>query len=115
MRTEYERLAAVIANVNIGLSMMDAEGRVIIANDEWLRQTGYRREQVIGRRFEEFSSSPESAQTQISFDRVLAMGEPVHVHEYFVQNAKRPEGWYAEASVLPLRDPRGVISGALSA
>src|SRR5439155_8993837 len=58
LRTEYERLAAVVANVDIGLSMLDAEGRIIIANDEWLRQTGYRREQAIGHRFEEFSTSP---------------------------------------------------------
>src|SRR5205823_6464901 len=92
LRTEYERLATVIANVNIGLSMMDAQGRVIIANDQWLRQTGYRREQVMGRRFDEFSTSSESAQTQTSFDRVLAMGAPVHVHEYFVQNANRLKG-----------------------
>ena len=40
LRTEYERLATVIASVDISLAVLDREGRIVLVNDAWLYRTG---------------------------------------------------------------------------
>src|SRR5262249_29042404 len=42
---EHEVLATLIANLDVGLAMMDVEGRVTLANDAWLRRRGLTRKQ----------------------------------------------------------------------
>ena len=49
LQLEYERLASLIDHINIGLVLVDKAGRYVLANNKWLEQTGYEREEVIGR------------------------------------------------------------------
>ena len=46
---------------------------------------------------------------------MLSAGEALTLREYFLQNSHRPEGWYADWSMLPMRDADGNITGVLNA
>ncbi|MDQ3927718.1 MAG: PAS domain S-box protein, partial [Chloroflexota bacterium] len=72
LRREYERLANLVANVKVGLALSDRENRYLLVNDAWLQMTGYAREDVIGRRVEEFDRSPNRDLYQEVADRILA-------------------------------------------
>lgn len=115
LQAEYERLATLVANVDLGISLIDTDLRHVLVNDTWLKQTGYRREEVLGRRYDEFALSPTVQQSMALLEHVLATGKPFHVHELFTTNANRPDGWYADASIVPIRDASGHITGLLSA
>ncbi|HYP19176.1 MAG TPA: PAS domain S-box protein, partial [Chloroflexia bacterium] len=112
---EYERLANLVANVKVGLSLSDKENRYILVNDAALEQTGYTREQVIGRRMEEFANISHKKAYQALADSVLVTGEPVHLSESYLQNETFPEGRYIDSSIVPMRDAEGNITGLLTA
>lgn len=115
LRLEYERLANLVTNVNVGLAVTDKENRFILVNDAWSEQGGYTAEQVIGKRLEEFSNSRHKDASQKMMDRVLEDGNPVHLPEYFIENEFRPEGRYMDSSIVPMRDHEGNITGLLTA
>lgn len=115
LRREYERLANLVANVNIGLSLSDKENRYVLVNDAGLELAGYIREQVIGHRIEEFNTSPGSAAYQALADSILVTGEPVHLSESYFENEAFPEGRYIDSSIVPMRDAEGNITGLLTA
>jgi PAS domain S-box-containing protein len=115
LRREYERLANLVANVNVGLSLSDKDNRYILVNDAGLQQTGFTREQVIGHRMEEFAPGPNNAAYQALADRVLVTGEPVHLSESFFVSEVFPEGRYLDSSIVPIRDAEGNITGLLTA
>jgi PAS domain S-box-containing protein len=115
LRREYERLANLVANVKVGLALSDKENRYVLVNDAWLETAGYTREQVIGRRVEEFEHGPNRESYQALADRILAEGEPVHMPESFLQNEANPQGRYVDASIVPMRDDEGNVTGLLTA
>ncbi len=115
LRREYERLANLVANVKVGLALSDRENRYLLVNDAWLQMTGYAREDVIGRRVEEFDRSPNRDLYQEVADRILARGEPVNMQESLLQNEANPDGRYIDASVVPMRDDEGNVTGLLTA
>ncbi|MDQ5823556.1 MAG: PAS domain S-box protein [Chloroflexota bacterium] len=115
LRREYERLANLVANVKVGLALSDKENRYLLVNDAWLHLTGYTREQVLGRRVEEFDTSPNRDMYQEIADRILARGEPVSMQESLLENQANPEGRYIDASIVPMRDDEGNVTGLLTA
>ena len=115
LEREYERLANLVANVNVGLLLSDKENRYVLVNDAALEQTGYTREQVIGRRMEEFANIRHKKAYQALADSVLVTGEPVHLSESYFQNDTFPEGRYIDSSIVAMRDAEGNITGLLTA
>lgn len=113
LKTEYERLASLVANVDIGLAMLDKEGRYLLVNEAWKAQTGYGSEEVIGRRYEEFSTNQRASDFAVMIDRVVKGGDPLVLNNVFFRNEQRPDGWYGDFSVLPVQSPDGSPSGAL--
>ena len=113
---EHERLATLIANVNIGLAMTDAQSRLVVVNDTWLRRRGLRREDVIGRRYADLGSNHVMDVSQSVVDQVLSEGEPVVIRElYLPADPERfPNGLYIDWSLQPLREADGRITGLLA-
>src|SRR6476620_5538994 len=76
LRTEYERLATVIASVDISLAVLDREGRIVLVNDAWLYRTGLTREQVVGALYGDIQRQPGGSQIQGLIDEVVQTGVP---------------------------------------
>lgn len=114
IKTDYERLATLVNNVAVGLTMLDAEGRFIMANDVALGRVGVPRDQVLGRRYEDVNT-PETARILCGIrDRVLATRQPELVRELLMTTPNRPEGTYLDWSLLPVLDAHGRVTNLLS-
>ncbi len=113
-QAEYERLATVIANIDISLALLDARGHIQLVNDTWLRRRSETRERVLGRRYADLTDNPTVASTQPAVDRVLTTGEPTVVHDFLIPGAAPAPDIYTDWSILPLRAPDGAITGALN-
>ena len=113
-QTEYERLATIIANVDISLAMLDATGHILLVNDTWLRRRGETRQHVMGRRYADLADNPTISGTQEAVDRVLTTGEPVVVHDFLLPGSTPDRDIYVDWSILPLRAPDGAITGAIN-
>jgi PAS domain S-box-containing protein len=113
-QAEYERLATIIANVDISLAMLDATGHIVLVNDTWLRRRGETRQHVMGRRYGELVENPTISGTQEAVDQVLATGEPVVVHDFLLPGPTPARDLYVDWSILPLRAPDGAITGAIN-
>jgi PAS domain S-box-containing protein len=112
---QYEHLAMLVDNVDISLGIMDKAGHMLAVNKAWEARTGLRREQVLGKRYEQFDGDPQAMQSyQALIDNVLATGEARLFREMFVQNGVRPDGFYVDASMIPIRDSDGNVAGLLS-
>src|SRR5439155_27137867 len=81
LQTEYERLATVIASVDVSLSVLDREGRILLVNDAWLSRTNLKREQVIGRLYGDIDIQPGGTQVQGLIDQVVKTGVPFYERE----------------------------------
>jgi PAS domain S-box-containing protein len=113
LQSENDRLATLVANLNVGLASFDTRGRVTLVNDAWLELTGYRREEVLGYRLDEFGSSPDVETLVKIIDNSLRTGKPFHARSLYVMNARREEGCYTDISLLPIKGEKGKITGLL--
>jgi PAS domain S-box-containing protein len=116
LRAEVARLGAVVAGVNIAIWLTDRDGRFSLVNDAWLARLNLRREDVIGKRYDEFLPAPEGRYMQEMIDRVLATGQPNEAREQQFRSPTDPEQYcYLDGSMLPVRDESGELVGVLAA
>ncbi len=113
-RTHYERLGAIVDRVDIGLAVLDRTGRLELVNEAWLRLTGRRRADVLGRLLAAASGTALAAQGRALLESALADGEPRIMRSFLVPGTDPSDGRYMDASILPIRDPDGTITGALA-
>ena len=112
--TAHERFAMMVANLEMGLVLFDAEGRLVLVNEAWERRNALSREQVLGRRYDEIGQDDEYLSAQEITDRVLSTGQPHIFHEFFYVSPTHPEGVYLEGSVQPLYAADGTLEGAIA-
>ena len=80
LRQSEERFRSLFDKAPLGYQSLDAEGRFLEVNQQWLDTLGYTRDEVIGRRFEEFLY-PEDRETFFHrFPQFKAQG---HIHSEF--------------------------------
>ncbi|MEO8288719.1 MAG: PAS domain S-box protein [Chloroflexota bacterium] len=113
-RLEYEKLATLVANVDVSMIMFDTEGRYALVNECWVRRNRMTPEMVIGRRYDEVSNNTDHNHVQQAIDMVLSTGEPFTLHEFYFQTKALPEGVYIEGSIQAIRDRTGAITGAMA-
>jgi PAS domain S-box-containing protein len=115
LRTEYERLAMVIAGVDISLSVLDRDGRIVLVNDAWLKRTGLTREQVVGVLYGAIERQPGGVEIQWLIDQVVETGVPYYERELRIPDERYTGGsLYTDASILPIRDDAGNITGLMT-
>lgn len=110
--SERRTLAALIDNIEVSMVVFDANGRLTLVNDCWIRRNHIPREAALGRRYDEIEDYPVSADVQRRVDEVLATGEPFVFHEWHYKDANHPHGIYVDGSILPVTDADGNITGA---
>ena len=114
LRRSRERYAAIFAHAPIYLAFMrvETDGRVFCddVNDAWLRDTGFDREQVVGRSLDQIFS-PEQAEFGLAqYRKVIETGETVE-YEY---SHIFPSGEVIRRTFLaPLRDAAGRVDRVL--
>lgn len=119
IQAEYEKLAAVVSNVDVALAVMDNAGRMTMVNDAWLRYNNRERKDVLGKTLGEITDHEAADAAQAAIDRVLTTGEPMEVQEFFVPYAAkytetgRP-GIYLDWSLLPVKGPDGSVDTLLN-
>ena len=113
LKAEYERLATVVANADIAFVLLDAEGRVVLVNDFWVRRNNIPREAVLGRRYGDMGDHPVLLSAQEAVDMALSTGDPVVVRELSFYDPALGGLSYTDASLIPLHDTGGEISGAI--
>jgi PAS domain S-box-containing protein len=112
---EYERLSAVIADLQITLAVHDNEGRIVLVNETWLRRTGLKREQVLGRRLPDIMPHPFFRFAQELVERVLRSGHAETIRDHYLMMRHDRPGGYIDGSVVPIRGPDGTFVGVVSA
>jgi PAS domain S-box-containing protein len=115
---QYERLVGLVESVDISLAIMDREGRILVVNRAWEERTGVHRECSLGKRYEEFDTPKIDKAAILSYqaiiDRLLATGETQVFREIRVDNGPNPEEVYVDASMVPMRNAEGEVTGLLS-
>ena len=114
LRASRERYGAILehAPIYLGFMRVEADGRLVCedVNDAWLRDTGFTREQVVGRTLEEIFSPEQAAFGLAQYRKVIETGEPV---EYEYRHAF-PAGEVIRRSFLaPLHDAAGRVKRVL--
>jgi PAS domain S-box-containing protein len=114
LRRSRERYTAIFAHAPIYLAFLrvEADGRVICedVNDAWIHDTGFEREQVVGRSLDEIFPPKQAEFGQAQYRRAIETGERVeyeYAHTF-------PAGDVVRRTFLaPLRDAEGRVDRVL--
>lgn len=88
---------------------LDAPGPLIVyANDAVLQQTGYRREELLGRSPRLFQGPDTDPHTTRRFGQALRLWQPAHMEVLNYSSNGRP--YWIELKVAPLADAEGWVS-----
>jgi PAS domain S-box-containing protein len=115
LKTEYDRLAYVVSNIDIAISIVDRQGRIMLVNQAWERFSGRGRDEVVGKTYGELMDPAFAGQGQAVIDHVLTTGQPLHMHEFYYSDQQYPYGIYIDGFVQPLRTSDGSLEGAIIA
>ncbi len=75
LRESEEKHRVLIETTATGFVFLDADGRVLDANDEYLRLAGYdKREQILGRRVTEWTAAYDQARNAVEVKKCIASG-----------------------------------------
>lgn len=90
LRASQEKLQTFFNAANDWIFTLDPQGRFLFINDTMSAQTGYKPEDVIGRRPEEFLEDPSAREITDTVTRILA-GEKIEVFtgEVHLRNGRR--------------------------
>ena len=105
LRQSEEKLRAVFEAAAEGITVTDLEGNILEANEEVLRQMGYKREEYIGRRGFEFLSPKD--QTRAAEDTIRRLTEGyIGTREYTLLKKDGTE-FIGEVNASFIRDASG--------
>ncbi|RMH51395.1 MAG: EAL domain-containing protein [Alphaproteobacteria bacterium] len=103
-----ERLSLVATHTNDGVLFLDREGRIEWANRAYLRRTGQRLEDVVGRKARNLISNEGLTAEEIAaVDARLAAGETLRLERQYRAADGRP--YWVDLTVQPIQGPDGAI------
>ena len=106
MRAVGDRLAVLHDQAPLGIRDIDTDGRYTQVNQKYCLITGYTREELIGRRFEEFVLAEDRRRVLEGFRRVMTGAIPFYREEYqHLHKSGRPI--WVEVHGFALRDHTG--------
>jgi PAS domain S-box-containing protein len=105
LRKEREHLAAIIGQCAVGIGQGDREGKLVCANDAFCAILGRSREDVLGRRVQDFTHPEDVPATEAHYTRLFENAEPYVLEKRYL----RPDGStvWVRAHVSPVRDAAG--------
>jgi PAS domain S-box-containing protein len=115
LKSEYDRLAYAVSNIDIAISIVDRAGRIILVNQAWEQFSGRKREEVIGLTYGEIMDPAFAAQGQAIIDYALRTGQSMHIREFYYEDRTHPDGIYIDGFVQPLLASDGQVEGVIIA
>jgi len=112
-RESERRFSALLANVQLVSLMLDRDARITYCNEFFLRLTGWRQDEVVGRDWFEAFIPPEEGDMRKTFDQLLADAPAAGQHENEIltrSGARRLIRW----SNTLLRSASGEVTGTAS-
>jgi PAS domain S-box-containing protein len=105
---KLRQLAMAVEQSAEGIEISDLDGHIVFVNEAYLRQTGYAREEVIGRnpRLEHAGKSPSESQQALW----SALQQGMAWRGELYGRRKDGSGYVEFASVTPIRRPDGRVS-----
>ncbi len=106
------RYQEVVESVNEVIFQTGTDGRFVFLNQAWETTTGYRPQESTGRMLTDFLHPDDRPLARAHFDAVLAGNERDCVCEVRLRNTEGELRWL-ETHARPMRDPHGVVIGAM--
>ncbi|RJP75259.1 MAG: PAS domain S-box protein [Candidatus Zixiibacteriota bacterium] len=110
LQQERDVLNAIMENTDTHLAYLDAGFHFVHVNSAYVRGSGHRREELIGRHH--FELFPD-AENQAIFEKVRDTGEPIRFTEKpfaFPDQPERGTTWW-DWTLIPVKDDRGRLQG----
>ncbi|RDI60064.1 PAS domain S-box protein [Microvirga subterranea] len=100
LRRSEARLRGAFAISTVGALFWDEDFRLIDANDAFLRMSGYSRDEVLGRRWQELTPDEFHAPSNKAVDEIVTRGECTpYEKQYFRKDGSRWWGLFAARKV----------------
>ena len=109
---ERERLAQALEQAADSIFITDAHGVIQYVNPAFETVTGFRREEVVGRKPSMLKSGMHGADFYRRLWETLLRGEPFR--EVFINRRRDGSLFYEEKTITPIRDARGEITHFIS-
>jgi PAS domain S-box-containing protein len=111
LRENEEKHRVLIETTATGFVFLDADGRVLDANDEYLRLTGYdKREQILGRRVTEWTAAYDQARNAREVKKCIASGSVRGLEVDYVHPDKTVVPIEINASILGAGDSLKIVT-----
>lgn len=103
---------AKVVDYSAIISMTDAQGRIIYANDNFCQISGYSREELLGQNHSLLKSGRHHKQKYHHLWQNLSNGKPWQ--GYFCNRNKNGEEYWVDSAIHPILDSEGEISSYIS-
>ena len=111
LRESEEKYRVLIETTATGFVFLDADGRVLDANDEYLRLAGYdKREQILGRRVTEWTAEYDQARNAVEVKKCVAGGSVRGLEVDYVHPDKTVVPIEINASILGAGDSLKIVA-----
>ncbi len=110
LKQSEERYRTILEDIEDNYFEVDLAGNLTFVNDSTCRSLGYTNEEMIGLSYKAFTADVHVEAVYQSFNKVYRTGKPVRNFSWEVVRKDGAKG-FVEASVFPLRDENGEITG----
>jgi PAS domain S-box-containing protein len=111
IRQSEERFRRVVEHIGDALAVDDVTGRVLFANDQFLKLFGFRREEITNVMLEDYVAPEYRVELRDRHDRRM-QGEAVAIHFEYEGLRRDDTKLWIEAEVVPIRDNHGKSVGS---
>lgn len=112
LREREERFRAIAEQAEVGMTLADADGRLIFANDCFCRIAGRTKADLLGRAVKEITHPDDWVENERLLQRAMAEGEPFAIEKRYLRPDKPPI--WMRTVVSPRRDDAGGVVGTLA-
>ena len=110
---EHERLSLVVRQMTNAAILTDAEGKTVWVNDAFTRLTGYRLEELVGRKPGEVLQGPETDRAETArISRALRAGERIEAELLNYRRDGSP--YWIAMTITPVRDADDRLTGFIA-
>lgn len=112
LREREEWFRAIAEQAEVGVTLADADGRLIFANDCFARISGRTKADLLGRTIKEITHPDDWVANERLLHRAMTEGEPFVIEKRYVRPESRPI--WIRTVVSPRRDDAGRVVGTLA-
>ncbi|HQQ67683.1 MAG TPA: PAS domain S-box protein, partial [Candidatus Cloacimonadota bacterium] len=114
LQFERDRLYSYIQNANDTIAVFDLEGKIIYTTDNWDRQLGYQKEDVLNQRvFESYMHPEDAPRSQAFLDSVISSKKGKTGFQYRIRHNDGSWRWHM-VSLSPILNDAGEVESVVA-